>query len=262
MLPEERRTKILSILHMNKSATVTYLCNELKASEATIRRDLVILDDENKLERVRGGAIMRSNTPVEKEETFGEKEGAYIREKQRIAKEAFKHLRDHDSIFLDAGTTTLELAKLIGRSRIHVFVATNAPHFSMYLANNPNVEQFVVGGKIRNNTLSVVGAAAVDMIRRLNMNKVFIGVNAISPEFGLTTPDFEEAELKRHALDNGRERFILADSSKFSKVAMCEIAPLSYVDMIITSTIEDESIRSECEKEGITLVEVLRDWEG
>ncbi len=262
MLPEERRTKILSILHQNKSATVTHLCQELKASEATIRRDLGILDDENKLERVRGGAIMRSNTPVEKEETFGEKEGAYTREKQWIAQEAFKHLRDRDTIFLDAGTTTLELAKLIGRSRIHVFVATNAPHFSMYLSNNPNVEQFVVGGKIRNTTLSVVGAVAVDMVRRLHMNKVFIGVNAISPEYGLTTPDFEEAEIKRHILNQGRERFILADSTKFSKVALSEIAPLSYVDMIITSSIDDEAVRSACEKEGITLVEVQKEVEG
>ncbi len=167
--------------------------------------------------------------------------------KQWIAQEAFKHLRDRDTIFLDAGTTTLELANLSDEVGF-MFCCDQCAPFSMYLSNNPNVEQFVVGGKIRNTTLSVVGAVAVDMVRRLHMNKVFIGVNAISPEYGLTTPDFEEAEIKRHILNQGRERFILADSTKFSKVALSEIAPLSYVDIIITSSIDDEAVRSACEK--------------
>ncbi len=129
MMPEERRLKILEILYKDRRATVVDLCERLNSSEATIRRDLTMLEDGGKLERVYGGAIIRSNVPLEKEDTFNEKEGIYLLEKKQIARTAFSYLRENDSIFLDGGTTTLELAKLIGRSRIKITVFTNAPHF-------------------------------------------------------------------------------------------------------------------------------------
>lgn len=255
MMPEERRQQIVKILHKDKSATVINLCETLKASEATIRRDLTILEEEGKLERIHGGAIIKSNIPIEKEDTFNEKEGIYLLDKKKIAEAAFSFLRNNDSIFLDGGTTTLELAKLIGRSRIRVTVFTNAPHFSQYIAKNASAEQFIIGGKIRNNTLAVVGQLAVDTIRKFRLDKVFIGVNAISLEYGFTTPDFEEAAMKRTILERGRERFILADESKFNKVALCEILPISAVDRIITSHLDDLDLKVRLEKEGINIIE-------
>ncbi len=140
MMPEERRLKILEILYKDKRATVVDLCERLNSSEATIRRDLNILEDEGKLKRVYGGAIIRSNVPLEKEDTFNEKEGIYLLEKKQIARTAFSYLRENDSVFLDGGTATLELAKLIGRSRIKITVFTNAPHFSQFIASNPKGE--------------------------------------------------------------------------------------------------------------------------
>ncbi len=258
MMPEERRQKIIEILYANKSATVKNLCDQLMASEATIRRDLTVLEDEEKLERVHGGAIIQSNVPIEKEDTYNEKEGVYLYEKKQIAKVAFSYLRENDSIFLDGGTTTIELAKLIGRSRIKINVFTNAPHFTQFIAGNPKAEQFILGGRIRNNTLAVVGQLAIDTIRRFRLNKVFIGVNAISLEYGLTTPDFEEAEMKRAILEKGRERYILADASKFNKVALCEILPISAVDTIITSSLEEDEIKEKFKLEGVLLVEATK----
>lgn len=257
MIPEERRNHILAMLYRNKSVTVKMLCDELMASEATIRRDLAILDEENKLERVHGGAVIQTNMPLGKEETFDEKESSNVIEKKRIAESAFSYLRENDSVFLDGGTTTLELARLIGRSRIRLQVFTNAPHFVKYLADNPKVDLFVVGGKIRNNTLAVVGQLAVETIRKFRINKVFLGVNAISLEYGLTTPDFDEAQTKRAMLDSGRERFVLADASKFNKVALCEIAPVGAIDTIITSAMADPDLYKQYKEAGIHIVEAF-----
>jgi DeoR family fructose operon transcriptional repressor len=258
MMPEQRRQKIVEILYKDKSETVVNLCQKLMASEATIRRDLTVLEDEGMLERVHGGATIRSNLPLVKEDTFNEKEGLYLLEKKIIAKVAFSFLRDNDSIFLDGGTSTLELAKLIGRSRIKLHVFTNAPHFSQYIAGNPKAEQFIVGGKIRSNTLAVVGQLAVETIRRFRINKVFVGVNAISLEYGFTTPDFEEAEMKKAILERGTERFILADESKFNKVALCEILPISAVDTIITSSLKDTELKQKFETAGVNIIEASK----
>ncbi len=261
MIPEERRRRIVEKLKEDQSATVIQLCDLLKASEATIRRDLTLLEEDGKLERVHGGAIINANRPLDIEHTFNEKEGEHLREKQMIAETAFRLLRDNDSVFLDGGTTNQELAKLIGRSRIKVHVFTNSPLFSQYIARNPKAELFIIGGKVRSNTLAVVGQLAIDSISHYRLDKVFIGVNGISPDYGLTTPDYQEADIKRAVLERGRERIIMADSSKFSRVALCEIMPISGVDKIITSRIDDPSLREAIEEAGVAVVEVMTEEE-
>lgn len=255
MMPEERRYKIVSLLYEERRATVTELCRQLNASEATVRRDLSILENEGKLERVHGGAIIKSNMPLDMEESFGEKEWSNQSQKRLIAEKAFTHLRDHESIFLDGGTTTLELAKLIGRSRIKLNVFTNAPTISAYIAKNEFVELFLVGGKVRNNTLAIVGQMAIDTIRLFRLDKVFIGVNGISIDYGLTTQNFEEAQMKKAVLERGRERIILADSTKFDKVALCQVLPITAVDEIITSKVEDAELKEALNQNGIRLTE-------
>lgn len=255
MMPKERRYQIIDILYQNKSASVVDLCEQLKASEATIRRDLTILEEEGKLERVHGGAIIGSNVPLEKEESFNEKEGSLNFEKRRIAAKAFSFIRENDSIFLDGGTTTLELARLLGKSHINLNVFTNSPYISQYIARNEHIDLFIVGGPIRNNTLAIIGQMAIETIRRFRLDKVFIGVNGISVEYGLTTQNFEEAQIKKAILERGRERFILSDSTKFNKVALCEVLPLSSVDKIITTTI-DEDMKKMIQNAGVEIIEV------
>jgi len=255
MMPEERRYKIISLLYDERSATVVDLCQQLNASEATVRRDLSLLEEEGKLERVHGGAIMKSNMPLDTEESFGEKEWSNQSEKRLIAEKAFTHLRDYESIFLDGGTTTLELAKLIGRSHIKLNVFTNAPTISAHIAKNEFVDLFLVGGKVRNNTLAIVGQMAIDTIRLFRLDKVFIGVNGISLDYGLTTQNFEEAQMKKAVLERGRERIILADATKFDKVALCQILPIAGIDEIITSALEDEEMKEALKQKGIRLTE-------
>ena len=236
MMAIDRHEKIMQLLVQHKSISVKTLCDLLQASEATIRRDLTQLENENKLERTHGGAFINDSIKLNYEETFNQKEFIAADEKRKIARAAFDMIKPGDSIVLDAGTTTIELARLIGDSDIPMMIVTNATTISAILARNAKVELYVLGGKVRLNTLATVGSVASEMLKRYNVSKAFVGVNGITIENGLTTPDLEEAEMKRTMLSIADERIILTDSTKFQKVARCQIAPISMIDQIITDS--------------------------
>ena len=241
MLASERRFKILELLKEKQVISVTSLCEMLEASEATIRRDLTILEHEGKLERTHGGA-MPSDEKYTYEERMNQKVGMNVSDKQQIAKLAFEELEENDTIVLDAGTTTMALASLIGQSRIRLTVITNSTIVFSELANNPNIEGIIIGGKVRNTTLASVGAMAIEMMKRFRVDKAFCGVNGITIDAGLTTADIEEAAIKNTMLTIARKRYLLADHSKFNKVYMSKIAPLSMIDTIITNDKVDRNI--------------------
>lgn len=236
MLPGQRHYRILELLMKNKSISVKALCDALEASEATIRRDLTVLESEGKLERTHGGAMLRYFSTIDQEESFNQKETMLAIQKQSIAQKAFELLKENESIILDAGTTVLELANLIGKSRLKIHVITNSTTISKSISENTNAELFIVGGKVRLNTLATVGSLAIDTIKKFNASKTFIGVNGITLDSGLTTPDFEESQMKKAMLSAGRERIVLTDHTKFDKIAVCRIAPISMIDCIITDT--------------------------
>lgn len=243
MLAGERRNRILELLKANQVISVSELCNELEASEATIRRDLTLLENEGKLERTHGGALFSDNK-LNIEDKVNQRETMAIAEKSEIAAQAFKLIEDHDSIILDAGTSTLELAKLIGQSRLHLSVITNSTIVFSALADNPNLDLIMIGGKVRANTLAVVGSTAVDMLNRFHVDKAFLGTNGLTVDSGLTTSDLDEAAVKRTMLTVARQRIVLADHTKFNKVYMSQIAPLSMVDYIVTDRVtEDEWLK-------------------
>ncbi len=238
MLAAERRIKILDLLKANQVITVSELCEHFETSEATIRRDLSLLDAEGKLERTHGGALFSENKTTT-EDKVKSREGMAIHEKASIALVAFNLLEEHDSIILDAGTTTLELAKLIGQSKLHLSVITNSTIAFKELSENPNLDMIMLGGKVRANTLATVGLAADEMLKRFHVDKVFLGTNGITLDAGLTTTDLDEAQIKRSMLSMAKQRIVLLDHSKFNKVYLNQIAPLSMVDVMITDPYSD-----------------------
>lgn len=256
MLAIERHEKIMQILLKNKSISVKALCDLLEASEATIRRDLTQLESESKLERTHGGASIRDSIKLTYEESFNQKELIAAEEKKRIARKAFEGLRPKDSLVLDSGTTTLELARLIGESDMPLMVITNATTISTIISNNVNVEFYVVGGRVRLNTQATVGSMAIEMLKRFNVTKAFIGVNGVTVENGFTTPDFEEAEVKKTMLSIAEERIILTDSTKFQKVALCQIAPTSMADRIFTDVRLNASLYEQFKQHDICIERV------
>ncbi len=254
MLPGERRNRILELLQVSRTITVQALCDALAASEATIRRDLTILESEGRLERTHGGAILSFQTRPNIEESFQEKESRYGAQKRAIALKAFGYLKENDSIVLDAGTTTFELARLIGQSTLHITVITNSTILAGELAGNPNLELIALGGKVRLHTQATVGSIAIETLQRFNINKAFIAVNGISADRGPTTPDLEEAAIKNAMLTAGFERFVLADHTKFNRIFLCQIAPISMIDTIITDADLDPALVPAFEQQDVQVV--------
>jgi len=167
-----------------------------------------------------------------------------LHEKQIIAKKAFDLIEDFDSIVLDAGTSTFELARLIGQSDLHLTIITNSMIVFKELANNPNVELIILGGKVRKNTLASVGSVAVELMQRLFVDKAFVGTNGVGLLEGFTTSDMDEASIKRAMLISAKQRIVLADHSKFNKVYMNQFASISMVDLLITDDL-DQSLTQE-----------------
>lgn len=236
MFPEERHHQIIEMLKQNKSLSVRQLCDVLEASEATIRRDLTKLEQQGLLERTHGGAMISDEVNIIEEPSFYQKTTEYHDEKVRIARYAYATLEPNETIFLDAGTTTLEMAKCIGESDLPLIVVTNSVMASQYIAKNKNVQLYSLGGEIRNHTLATVGQITLDSISRFNTHKAFLGVNGISVEKGLTTPHIAEAEVKHAMMRQTSEVIILSDHSKFQQVTLCKFGSISVVDAIITDS--------------------------
>jgi DeoR family transcriptional regulator, fructose operon transcriptional repressor len=238
MLAVERRHKILEALRINQTISVAELCQSLEASEATIRRDLTQLEAEGKLERTHGGALV-NDTRLSVEDALAQKETLFRDEKHDIAVKAYETLIEGDSLVMDGGTTTLELAKLIGKSNLKLTIITNSTIVFKELVTNPNLDLYMIGGKVRPNTLAAVGPIALDQLNRFNVEKAFIGTNGIALDAGFTTSDLDEALIKTAMLERAKTRYILADHSKFHKVYLNTFAPLSKVDVVITDSKAD-----------------------
>jgi len=239
MLAAERRNRILDTLKVNNAITVTELCVLLEASEATIRRDLTLLETEGKLERTHGGALV-GETRLNMEDRFSQKETLLREEKKSIALLAYETLVDGDSIILDGGTTTLELAILIGKSDIRLTIVTNSTIVFKELVGNNNLELIMIGGKVKTNTLAAVGPLALDTLKHFNVEKAFIGTNGVSLDIGLTTSDLDEAMIKTAMIQAAKIRYLMVDHSKFNKVYLNTFASLSMIDVLITDAKTDK----------------------
>ncbi len=236
MLYEERSEIIISLLEQKNTVSTKELIKILKVSEATVRRDLDSLEDEGKISRVHGGAILRK---FETEEDNVEKKSiSNILEKNQVAKTAASLIKDKEFIYLDAGTTTFAMIPYLKGKDITV-VTNGLSHIDELLKNKIN--SYLIGGHIKESTRALVGSIALNNLESVNFSKVFIGANGVDLKFGFTTPDIEEARLKSKAIENAVEAYILADNSKFGKVYFSKIVGLDSAT-IITDNIEVVSL--------------------
>ena len=225
MLAEKRFAKILDMLEEKRSATVQELCEELNASESTIRRDLTELDRLGKLNKVHGGATLPDSQFLAEEPTMDAKQALAIAEKRDIARVAAMLIRPQDFIYIDAGTTTLALVQALSGSALEAHYVTNGIAHARLLAQK-GCKVFVPGGMLRPNTEAIVGAAAVASLQAYNFTKAFLGANGVDLQAGFTTPDPEEAAVKATAVRHARESWFLVDSTKFARVYPAVITEL------------------------------------
>ncbi len=223
MLSEQRHKMILKLLYQNKSITVTELTKILNISESTARRDITELDKAGKLVKVFGGAMVSDNIYLPTEPTVAQKAEFYKEEKQKIANYAVSLIQPQDFIYLDAGTTTGYMIDFLKEKDITV--VTNAVAHAQRLATN-EIRVLLLGGTLKGSTEAIVGATTVLMLKDYHFTKGFFGANGISKKAGLTTPDANEALVKKTALQQCKKSYILCDHSKFNVVSSVEFAPL------------------------------------
>lgn len=235
MLTEERFSKICSILERNGSATVQQLMTELDASESTIRRDLTALDASGQLTKVHGGAVLKRNAYSTKDEKVTNRKELNKEAKIKIAKYAAGLIEAGDFVYLDAGTTTERMIDYITNKQA-VFV-TNAITHAKRLAEN-GFTVYLLGGEFKAVTEAIVGEEAVTTLDKYNFTKGFWGANGISIQKGFSTPEVKEALVKKKAMENCRQCYVLADDSKFGQISSVTFASFESADVITNGPLQ------------------------
>ncbi|HYO30649.1 MAG TPA: DeoR/GlpR family DNA-binding transcription regulator [Thermomicrobiales bacterium] len=235
MLDAERRQQIVAYVEERNGATVGELSETFGVSEATARRDLVLLSRQGLIERAHGGAVPRQ---ARAQRGFPEppilvRAGLNAAEKRRIGEAAARFVEDGDTIIVNGGTTTEHMVPFLG-DRQRLTVITNALNVATLLAAHPHVTVVMLGGVLRHASFSLLGLLAEDALANLRADKLFAGIPALHPDYGLSNDDMTEAQMDRAILAAAREVTILADHSKFGNVATVRLAPMSRVKRVVT----------------------------
>ena len=231
MLTEERFAKILSILERMGSVTVQQLMTELDASESTVRRDLNTLDANGQLVKVHGGAILKNTVYSTIDDEVVHRKEQNREAKDKIARYAAGLITAEDFVYIDAGTTTERMIDYIA-NRQAVFV-TNAIGHAKKLAEH-GCKVYILGGEFKAVTEAIVGEEAVFTLDKYNFTKGFWGANGVSRQRGFSTPELKEAMVKKKSMENCKERFVLADESKFNQISSVTFAPFEGATVITT----------------------------
>lgn len=231
-----RQDFILHRLQESGEVSVDELCDSLEASTATIRRDLDDLEHRSLLRRTRGGAISISSLfyePFKHDLSFQDKVETFAAEKRRIAQAAAELVRPGQTIALSGGTTTTEVVRYLKLSR-GITIVTNAVNVAMELSSHKEIEVVVTGGHLRGNWFTLVGPIANQAAGMMFADLMFIGVDGIDAEKGLTCVHAQEAEYLRILARQAQKKIVVADHSKLGTVSRWLLCPAAEVQMIIT----------------------------
>jgi len=246
----ERHQFILNRIQKDQYINVVELCKELKVSSVTIRKDLKLLEEKNLLFRTHGGATV--NNPYTVDRPVNEKEKIQSTEKNKIGAAAAKLLKENDSIVVASGTTLLYFARNIP-SGLNLTVVTSALNIALELMSEPAVEVIQLGGLLRKSSSSVMGAYAEQVLQDFYFNTLFLGVDGIDLDYGLTTTNAMEAHLNKKMINVAQKTVVLADSTKFGKRGFGKICGLEDIDHIITDKGISQQIINHLESLGVTV---------
>lgn len=250
MTKEERHALILDLLMHQDSILVTDLSEQLNVSSVTIRKDLTELEKAKKLYRNHGKAILID--PYSENRNISEKEKYFVDEKRLIGLQAASLITPKDSILIASGTTVHALARHI-HAVDKLTVITASLEVSSILAKDRNIDIIQLGGLLRHSSLSVVGKDAESALSNFSCSKLYLGVDGIDLDFGITTTDMMEASLNRVMMKTAQKTIVLADSSKFQRRGFSKIADMDEIDHIITDSKIPSSTAKRIEEMGIEL---------
>lgn len=237
----KRLQDIVSFVNKNTIVSFEELSKEFDVSSATIRRDLKELYEKGLIEKFYGGVRSVSleqnmELPLNKRFTLN------LDEKKRIADHAFSIIKENDIIILDSSTTVIELAKKLTECTMNIVAITNDAYIAYILALNSHIDLILVGGSVRHGYYTSLGLFSEMMWKQLHANKLFLGVDAISPKLGALGFQIEEVRSKKLMLECSEECIVLCDHTKFSASAVLDICPITQIDMVITGRELEDSI--------------------
>lgn len=246
----KRHQHILEKLAQDKYLEVSELCDLLDVSAVTIRKDLRFLEQKGLLFRTHGGASL--DNPYINERAVFEKEKLSVEEKNGIAQKAVELIVENDSILIASGTTVQAFSKYI-KPKHKLRVITSSLHVVLQLIPYDSIEILQLGGYIRHSSASVIGSYAAQILENVSCSKLFLGVDGIHLDYGISTSSLDEAELNKLMIKATQKVIVLADSSKFGKKSFAKICPLEQVDEIITDSGITKASRKRLEELGVKI---------
>jgi DeoR family transcriptional regulator of aga operon len=249
----ERHKLILDKLEKDGFVSVNDLSKEFQVSAVTIRKDLKLLEERKLLFRSHGRAI--PSNPYITDHHVSIKEKINTDQKQQIANAARKTIQPNDTIIMASGTSVIEFARQIAEME-KLTVVSASLNTSLILSKNPNIDVIQLGGSVRTNSSSVIGPIGEKMLAEFTFTKLFMGVDGIDLDYGLTTTNAMEASLNKVMINAAQRIIVLADSSKFGRKGFGRICGLEEVDQIITDKGIDEKTRTRIIELGIDLIVV------
>jgi DeoR family transcriptional regulator of aga operon len=251
MMAEERRTQILQIVRSQGRVRVNGLARRFNTSAVTIRSDLNELHQRGLVLRSHGGAVLPDT--ILRESPVHERLNTHADEKRRIGAAAAMLINNGETIILDSGTTTLEIARQIKKKQ-GLQIITNGVNIAAELLDARDAQVFIVGGTVRGESASISGHFTEEMFEQFSADKLFLSGAGCDLDFGVSGANLEETMVNRAMIRIAREIILVADASKFSKRSMSRIAPFSQIDTVISNTSLDEDIQAKLRGQGCNLI--------
>ncbi|GGJ91348.1 DeoR family regulatory proteins [Lentibacillus kapialis] len=249
MHPTKRRDIILKAVQEEGKVEINEMSDELKVSAMTIRRDLVQLEEDGKLIRTHGGAVLPK--PLITETPFSTKQSRQTEQKKLIAKKTLPLIKAGHTIILDSGTTTLELARLLV-TRDDITVITNDIKIAAELSDS-QLKVFVTGGELQNNIGALYGPQTHQFLKNIHVDMFFLGAHALDLKAGITSPTFEKSLMKQLMIEAAEATWLVADSSKFEQKAFSKVCDFDHLSGFIT----DENVSDEVKEQLFHYINII-----
>ena len=249
MLAEERRGQLLELVRLRRFASLPELTEELSVSESTVRRDLETLEEQGSLRRIHGGVLYSGDSP--KLPHFDARQPAQWPQKRAIAQAAVELIEDGDTVLLDGGTTTYEVARLLVGRPLHV-VTTSLPVANL-LAADSRSDLVLIGGNVCTRSGVAQGPYANKMLGMVRVRKAILSVAGIN-EDGFFNNNLMLIETEQAMMDAADEVIVVADSSKFGRQSLGYLCPLADVDRLVADGGVTEQWRNKITDAGVDLL--------
>ncbi len=247
----ERIEKIIKIANENKFITVEYLCTLINASPSTIRRDLRYLEENGIIKRFHGGASIQKHAYV----PFNKREKLNTEEKDMIAREAVKLIKDNSTVILDTGSTVLHVALHLGNmSKENLTIITPSIYIAQYLIDKTGFKIILSGGLFNRESNNLLGVLAIETFNKLKADMVIMSCETISSNMEIMYPELEIIQVRKAVINSATYKVLVVDSSKFGRFSLSSLGEIDLFDMVITDCKIQDKYINKIKKRNLKLV--------